>query len=461
MTHPTPDVPVLIVGAGLAGLYAAMELEKQGIEAQIVDAAPILGGRIRTIEVDGQAVDIGGTGLGPSHLRAHAMVERFGLPSRPLTRRGKLAFSINGELFDAADWENHPANKCVGEEREILPARMDSYYMQTLLPFFEIEGWLDPANAQYDISFADHLRRNGLSEEAMRLVNMCINTNDIETVSALSIFRDAIKWRSVGFDDPKNFDQYGDAQYKPIRLEGGMVRLPEAMAASLRRQPMLNRKVVKIAHGPDSVTATFDDGTSLAATHAIVTVPFVALKHVAFDPPLPEPLDEAIGCAASSGNTQFILRATGKFWEEDGLAPSLWSDTLFERLFVEFNEDDSVNHLRIWINGDNAKRVDEMGDAAGEELLATLARIRPSTKGKLEIVHQVSWAAEPLIGGEKYVMAPGQVTRFARHMATPVGALHWAGEHHKSLEVGIEAALQSGERAAAEVVAVLQPQTAA
>jgi len=461
MTHPTPDVPVLIVGAGLAGLYAAMELEKQGIEAQIVDAAPILGGRIRTIEVDGQAVDIGGTGLGPSHLRAHAMVKRFGLPSRPLTRRGKLAFSINGELFDAADWENHPANKCVGEEREILPARMDSYYMQTLLPFFEIEGWLDPANAQYDIAFADHLRSNGLSEEAMRLVNMCINTNDIETVSALSIFRDAIKWRSVGFDDPKNFDQYGDAQYKPIRLEGGMVRLPEAIAASLRRQPMLNHKVVKIAHGPDGVTATFEDGTSITATRAIVTVPFVALKHVAFDPPLPEPLGEAIGCAASSGNTQFILRATGKFWEEDGLAPSLWSDTLFERLFVEFNEDDSVNHLRIWINGDNAKRVDEMGDAAGEELLATLARIRPSTEGKLEIVHQVSWAAEPLIGGEKYVMAPGQVTRFARHMATPVGALHWAGEHHKSLEVGIEAALQSGERAAAEVVAVLQPQTAA
>jgi monoamine oxidase len=458
MTPSAPDVPVLIVGAGLAGLYAAMELEKAGIEAQIVDAAPILGGRIRTIEVAGEPVDIGGTGLGPSHLRAHALVERFGLPSRPLTRRGKLAFSINGDLFDAAEWENHRANRCIGEEREILPARMDSYYMQTLLPFFEIEGWLDPANAQYDIPFADHLRNNGLSEEAMRLVNMCINTNDIETVSALSIFRDAIKWRSVGFDDPKNFDQYGDAQYKPIRLSGGMVRLPEAMAASLRRAPVLNRKVVRIKHGDTSVTATLEDGSTITAARAIVSVPFVALKHIAFDPPLPQPLDEAVDCAASSGNTQFIMKAKSRFWEEDGFAPSLWSDTVFERLFVEFNEDDSLNHLRIWINGDNAKRVDAMGEAAGEELLETLARIRPSTRGKLDIVHQVSWAAEPLIGGEKYVMGPGQVSRFARHMAAPTGAVHWAGEHHKSLEVGIEAALQSGERAAAEVVAAIQPQ---
>jgi len=33
----------------------------------------------------------------------------------------------------------------------------------------------------------------------------------------------------------------------------------------------------------------------------------------------------------------------------------------------------------------------------------------------------------------------------------PVGPLFWAGEHHKSRDQGLEAALQSGERAAAEV----------
>ncbi|MET0239133.1 MAG: FAD-dependent oxidoreductase [Sphingobium sp.] len=458
MSDTQNALPVLIVGAGLAGLYAAMELEKQGIVVQVVDAAPMIGGRIRTIMMDGEAVDIGGTGLGPSHLRAHAMVERFGLPALPLTKRGKLAFSINGALFDGDDWATHIANRCVGEEREILPSRMDSYYMQTLLPFLDINGWLDPANARYDIPFADHLRVHGLSDEALRLVNMCINTNDIETVSALSIFRDAIKWRSVGFDDPKNFDQYGDAQYKPIRIDGGMVRLPETMAASLASPPMLNRKVVRIVHDDDGVTAHFADGGTISASRAIIAVPFVTLRHIAFDPPLPEPLGESVAVAASSANTQFIMRAKRNFWEDDGLAPSLWSDTVFERLFVEFNEDDSVNHLRIWINGDNALRVDAMGDAAADELIETLARIRPSTKGQLEIVHQVSWGAEDLIGGEKYVMGPGEVTRFARHMTVPVGALHWAGEHHKSVDVGIEAALQSGERAAAEVAAILQPQ---
>lgn len=459
MTETTtrPPCDVLVIGAGLAGLYAAMQLEAQGLGVTIVEASGVIGGRIRTVTVDGRDIDIGGTGLGPSHLRAHALVARFGLGTRPLTRRGKFAFSINGMLLDDGDWQNSPANLTVGEEREILPSRMDSYYMQTLLPFLGMSDWLEPAHAEWDIPFAEHLRRSGVSAEAMRLVNMCINTNDIETVSALSIFRDAIKWRQVGFDDPKNFDQYGDKLYQPIRLDGGMVALPNAMAASLKQPVMTNHKVERVEFGADGVTLHCTGGSTLRGRRAIVAVPLVTMRAITFDPPLPTPLDEAVAEAGASGNTQFILTADDHFWERDGFAPSLWSDSIFERLFVEFDADNRIDHLRIWINGDNAGRVDALGETGScEALIETLARLRPSTAGHLHVRHRVSWGSEPLIGGEKYVMGPGQVTRFARDLATPVGPLHWAGEHHKSTEVGIEAALQSGERASAEVLASMR-----
>jgi monoamine oxidase len=182
----------------------------------------------------------------------------------------------------------------------------------------------------------------------------------------------------------------------------------------------------------------------------------VTLKTIRFSPGLPEPLCNAVAEAGSSGNTQFYLTTDHPFWEEDGYGPSMWTDTIFERLFVEFLPDGSVDHLRIWINGDNAGRVDALGDGAEAELLETLARLRPSTRGHLDVFHRVSWGGEPLIGGEKYVMGPGQVTRFAGAIAQPVGPIHWAGEHHKSLEVGIEAALQSGERAAREILAEIR-----
>lgn len=449
-------VDVLVLGAGMAGLYAAVEMEAQGLEVQMVEGSGMVGGRIRTIFADGNPVDIGGTGLGPSHLRAHRMVEKFGLATLPLTRRGKLALSINGTLMHEHEWETSPVNRTVGEEREIFPTRLDSYYMQTLLPFFGQADWLDPQYAAYDIPFAEHLRNHGVSEEAMRLINVCINANDIETVSALSIFRDAIKWRSVGFDDPKNFDQYGDKLYQPIRLAAGMKALPDAMAASLKRPVRLNARVVSVRYDDAGATFVLENGEELKGRKAIIAAPLMTLRSIRFDPPLPTPLDEAVTEANASGNTQFIMTTASRFWEEDGYAPSLWSDTIFERLFVEFGEDDEVDHLRIWINGDNAGRVDALGDQAGDLLLETLERLRPSTRGQLKIVHKVSWGSEPLIGGEKYVMAPGQVSRFAASLAKPVGPIHWAGEHHKSVDVGIEAALQSGERAAAEVIAKMR-----
>lgn len=455
MTAASPshyDTDVLVIGAGLSGLYAAMELEQGGREVRVVEASQQVGGRIRTILHQGRPLEIGGTGLGPSHHRAHALTARFDLETAPLTRRGEFCYAINGALIQPDEWENSPANLTAPGERDILPSRLDSYFMQTLVPFEKIGDWIDPAYAGYDIPFGDHLRKHGVSDEAMRLINTCINCNDIERVSALSIFRDALKWRSVGYNDPKNFDQYGDKLYQPVRLVEGMARMPEAMAKTLAHPVTFGFQAAEVVQDTAGVTVTATDGRTVRARKLIVSVPMATLSNISFSPALPETLATAIGEAQYSGNTQFYLTTDHPFWEEDGFNPSMWTDTIFERLFVEFEADGSVDHLRIWINGDNAARVDALGDEAEAVLLDTLAKLRPSTRGHLKVFHRVSWGSEPLIRGEKYVMGAGQVTRFARALAEPAGNIHWAGEHHKSLEVGIEAALQSGERAARELL---------
>jgi phytoene dehydrogenase-like protein len=54
---PSPDV--LIVGAGLAGLCCARELQAKGVSFQILEASDGIGGRVRTDEVDGFLLDRG------------------------------------------------------------------------------------------------------------------------------------------------------------------------------------------------------------------------------------------------------------------------------------------------------------------------------------------------------------------------------------------------------------------
>jgi phytoene dehydrogenase-like protein len=53
------DSPVLIVGAGMAGLTCAVYLKQAGINALVLDAADGVGGRVRTDVVDGFRLDRG------------------------------------------------------------------------------------------------------------------------------------------------------------------------------------------------------------------------------------------------------------------------------------------------------------------------------------------------------------------------------------------------------------------
>ncbi|MCA9510168.1 MAG: FAD-dependent oxidoreductase, partial [Myxococcales bacterium] len=53
------DVDALVIGAGVAGLAAARELERRGVETLVVDAGEIAGGVMRTDDVAGYRVERG------------------------------------------------------------------------------------------------------------------------------------------------------------------------------------------------------------------------------------------------------------------------------------------------------------------------------------------------------------------------------------------------------------------
>lgn len=54
-----PNEDVIIVGAGLAGLSCALELQRQGVGVRILEASDDVGGRVRTDEVEGFLLDRG------------------------------------------------------------------------------------------------------------------------------------------------------------------------------------------------------------------------------------------------------------------------------------------------------------------------------------------------------------------------------------------------------------------
>ena len=94
-------------------------------------------------------------------------------------------------------------------------------------------------------------------------------------------------------------------------------------------------------------------------------------------------------------------------------------------------------------------------DDGFKAILENLAKIRPSTKDALEPVYHWTWSDNRFAGGAFAYWKPGQITSFAKHIADPLGRLHFAGEHTAGLARGMEGAMESGERVAMEVLALI------
>ncbi len=81
--------PVLIIGAGIAGLSCAVYLKQAGINAYVLDAADGVGGRVRTDVVDGFRLDRGFQILLTAYPEAQRLLNYHALDLRPF-RSGAL-----------------------------------------------------------------------------------------------------------------------------------------------------------------------------------------------------------------------------------------------------------------------------------------------------------------------------------------------------------------------------------
>ncbi|WP_212721984.1 flavin monoamine oxidase family protein [Nocardioides dongxiaopingii] len=77
------ETDVVVVGAGLAGLRCALELERAGLDVVVLEAADAVGGRIRTEEVDGFLLDRGFQLLNPAYPELEGVVDVPALGLQP------------------------------------------------------------------------------------------------------------------------------------------------------------------------------------------------------------------------------------------------------------------------------------------------------------------------------------------------------------------------------------------
>lgn len=445
---------VLVIGAGLSGLESALILEEQGVDVQVIEGRNRAGGRMLSLDHIPGIPEAGANTFGGGYARVLDAAERYSAPYKPNGQsylRG-LEIVIDDKVVSTEEWPDHPKNPLPPDYRNQTPWGYYARFMRENVPFAQPGDWLDSKFSNLDISFDDWMLSKGATEE---IIDMCCNhkweyNNSTHDVSALVVMFEYLWGRSVFAP--------GGVRSSFI-FEGGNQRLPETMARKLKRDVHYGMEAIAILSDSDGAEVHCADGTIYRAERVVSSIPFPVLRRLKIEPYFKGIQRKAIWTIPRQLVTQVHLVATSPYWEEDGFKPGMHiADAPIGFLMPNFGGDDpnELTSMMALMMGNKAERADQMDEASVKKMVInSIEKIRPAAKGKLTAVGYKSWFRDPFASGDWTNFGPGQVTQFAGKMNVPHGRIHICGDATGLSSRGMEAALESAERVAVEILEVI------
>lgn len=431
------EVDVAIVGAGIAGLAAAAELQRNGISLRVLEARERIGGRLASRRAGSLPVSVE---LGAEFVQ--------GAPPElvDLLRTAGLAFvELTGDAYvsEAGRVSSWPRLRGAGRVEEALRSlRGEDLSLRAF-----VETRMDPAPS-------DEERDQAFSWTEG------YDAAPPDRVSALSLAR----------------EQQAEAQIegdRGFRVIGGYDGVAHWLRGALPLDAVaLRSRVERISwrRGRAELTCVDPAGerTVTRARAAIVTVPLGVLRAgtLAFDPPLPGK-DAAAQGAEMGAVIKLVLHFRTAFWtgaDAAGLGrlgflrvegvpiPTWWS---YYPVFVPL--------VVGWLGGPSAAAMSRLSDEAVvdrglESFAAALGVPRAEVDQQLVGSYFHNWQQDPLaLGAYSYVVTGGLAAQ--EELARPVdGTIFFAGEVTETSghQATVHGALATGRRAATEVVQALR-----
>lgn len=440
---PTPR-RVIIVGAGIAGLVAAREIERQGSEAIVVEARGRVGGRVWThrsgdrVEQTGQAdqrvafspglhFDAGAARIPSHHDQYLALAREYGVSLDILVNTSRGTWLGTGadriRLRTAAnDLRGHLSELLEKALRSgALDQELDAGVRGRLAAFLKIYGDLDGDDGYHGSTRAGFARIPGSTNADQPLPNPPL------TLDAL-----------LANDQLANLLYEEDISLQPTMLHAveGMDSLPRAIAASLRNAPRLNSEVREIRrHGTGVRIAIRDRSTGrdewLTGDRAIITTPLPILARI--------PADFSSATAAAIAATRYadaikIAFESPPFWEAEQIYGGI-SFVGGETVLVWYPSGNYQAKRQILLGAyaQNAVAARFAAHAPAERIaLARRAveRLHPGHGRDLSAPVAVDWRNTPFSEGAWVDWTePGNDAKAATRLNDGDGPFHFAGSH--------------------------------
>ena len=448
----TSKVDVAIVGAGFAGLSAARELVHAGASVVVLEARNRVGGRTFDLTLeDGAVLEMGGQWIGPTQTRIHALLDELEIATTPSHVAGDEILVFEGTpRRHVGDWPTDLGPVTLSAVEGAFKA---FEMMAAAIPLEQ--PWTAPDAERLDgRTMADWLDDEIEDVRARTLVRAVAESIFVRPAGEVSLLDFSFHARAAGsLAQALGFE--GAVQQD--RIVGGPQAVAERVAAELGDRVLLSAPVRRIQYAAGGVVIVTDRGRFEAGRVIVAMSPMLSGR-IEFEPPLPA-LRDGLGQHMPHGSVIKIqVVYPMPFWREAGLSGTCFS-TDGAVSFVTDNSPPGGRRGVIvgFIEGREARRLGAASTAVRTQAaIASLVRAFGPPAADVEEFHELDWSAEPWTRGcYSGHMAPGGWTAFGPALREPCGPIHWAGTETASWMAGyIDGAIASGERAAAEVLAV-------
>lgn len=275
----TKDKTVIIIGAGISGLTAAMKLKENGFNVIIFEAQDKVGGRLRTNRSLGIGFDEGASWIhGIDGNPISTLAQQAGMNTFETIDESRKSYDLGGVLRNATTYDN-----AEDELYTILNSMMtNGNATQSFQTVF---------NNLYPDKVNDRLWKFLLS------TYVTFDCGDLDKLSSLHY---------------NEGEEYGGVEKIAIN---GYDTIANYLANGLNIQ--LNQRVTKIDYSNETIKV-IHNGTVSDADFVIVTVPLGVLKSnsIQFVPSLPNAKQNAIQKIGMNCVNKFLLTWDTAFWDD-------------------------------------------------------------------------------------------------------------------------------------------------
>ena len=422
------DESVIVVGAGIAGLAAARNLQATGYTVTVLEASRRVGGRIYTNRDLGVPVELGASRIhGIKNNPIVPLLDQAGLGYLEVDWNSLSGIETDGTPMDNAELAN-VRDRLLGIFRRAFIRNL------TVSEDFPIEHIIQR-----------EFRRREFSDRERRVLYFGIVSAEMMNASP---FVEASWKYALAYEAFPGGDHF---------IVNGFDAVPELLATNL--DVKMQVEVTRIDYGSSPVRVTTNSGT-LSADRVVVTVPLGVLKAglIEFSPALPLDKQRAIERIGMGLINKIALEFPKTFWPEHVHALAYGSDVRGEYpAFVNVARYTGASLLMAYVPSTYLNALEGMSDEdAIGGAVEVLRRMYGSSVPDPVNAVRTRWGAHPFTRGAFSFNKVGATTKDRDVLGKPVDErLFFAGEATSRKRFGsVSGAYLSGIRAAQDIMLI-------